>query len=489
MPSSGKSPFRGIRKILGVLICYFSITLFPPIVVSLIYGDETHGVFLWSLLATIALGLTCWFPVRNYQREMRFRDGFLVVVLIWVVLSLLAAIPLLLIETPHIRLVDAIFEATSGLTTTGATILTNLDELPHSILFYRQQMQWLGGMGIIVLAVAVMPALGVGGMQLYRAETPGPIKDNKLTPRITETAKAIWYIYLGLTILCGLFYFLAGMNVFDAICHAFSTVAIGGFSTHDGSLGYFANNKIYLVSCVFMILAGLNFALHFSVLRYRRISTYLNDPEARVYFLMLAVAVSLTVFMLLSKNVYSNFEGNVVQGAVQAISIVTTTGFTTTEFHLWPTFIPMLLILLSTAGGCAGSTAGGMKIIRVMLLFRQGMREISQLVHPNALIPIKLGGKPVSDNVINAVWGFLSLYIFSFSVLLILMLATGIDLTTAFSAVTASLNNLGPGLGDVASNYAGITDFGKIILTFAMLLGRLELFTLLVLFTPVFWRG
>jgi trk system potassium uptake protein TrkH len=225
------------------------------------------------------------------------------------------------------------------------------------------------------------------------------------------------------------------------------------------------------------------------VLRYRRISTYLNDPEARVYFFMLAAAVSLTVFMLLSENVYSNVEGNVVQGAVQAISIVTTTGFTTTEFHLWPTFIPMLLILLSTAGGCAGSTAGGMKIIRVMLLFRQGMREISQLVHPNALIPIKLGGKPVSDNVINAVWGFLSLYIFSFSVLLILMLATGIDLTTAFSAVTASLNNLGPGLGDVASNYAGITDFGKIILTFAMLLGRLELFTLLVLFTPVFWRG
>jgi trk system potassium uptake protein TrkH len=326
-------------------------------------------------------------------------------------------------------------------------------------------------------------------MQLYRAETPGPMKDNKLTPRITETAKAIWYLYLGLTILCGASYYLAGMNAFDAICHAFSTVAIGGFSTHDASLGYFNDNRIYLLACIFMILAGLNFALHFSAVRFRRVSIYLLDPEARVYFSLLAGAVVITIAMLLTHDVFEGPVDSIIQGLVQAVSIVTTTGFATTDFTAWPTFVPIFLILLSTAGGCAGSTAGGMKIIRMMLLFKQGVREISRLVHPSALIPIKLGGKPVSDNVINAVWGFLSLYLFSFTVLLVLMLATGVDLVTAFSAVTASLNNLGPGLGDVAKNYATITDAGKVILTFAMLLGRLELFTLLVLFTPVFWKG
>ena len=485
---------RGIQKILGILISYFSVTMLPPIAVSVVYDDNTHMVFLLSLIIILVFGILCWLPARKFKNDLRFRDGFLVVVLIWLVLSFLAAIPFLLASNPSMRFIDALFEATSGLTTTGATILTGLDDLPHSILYYRQQLQWLGGMGIIVLAVAVMPTLGVGGMQLYRAETPGPMKDKKLTPRITETAKAIWYIYLGLTIVCGVLYFIAGMSPFDALCHAFSTVAIGGFSTHDASLGYFQNDAIYLVAGVFMVLAGLNFALHFSAVRCMRIRTYLTDPEARVYFSILLGAVFLTVFMLVNQNQsvegdHLGFVSQAIHGAVQAVSIVTTTGFTLSEFHLWPSFIPILLIVLSTAGGCAGSTAGGMKIIRIMLLFHQGIREISQLVHPSALIPIKLGGKPVSDNVINAVWGFLSLYIFSFTVLLILMLATGADLLTSFSAVTANLNNLGPGLGGVASNYASVTDAGKMILTFAMLLGRLELFTLLVLFTPVFWKG
>jgi len=437
----------------------------------------------------LALGIASWAPVRSHRQELRFRDGFIIVVLIWTVMSAMGAIPFLISENPKMDLVEALFESTSGLTTTGATILSDIDELPHSILFYRQQLQWLGGMGIIVLAVAVMPALGVGGMQLYRAETPGPVKDQKLTPRITETAKAIWFIYLGLTILCAAAYFVAGMNGFDAISHAFSTVAIGGFSTHSASLGYFDNSAIYLVATVFMILAGFNFALHFSAFRYRRVAAYITDPEARVYLGILAVTAAITAIMLLGFRAYPGVSENVVKGLVQAVSIVTTTGFTVTDFSLWPTFVPILLLLLSTAGGCAGSTAGGMKIIRVILLFKQGAREIARLVHPSALIPIKLGGKPVKDNVINAVWGFLSLYIFSFVVLLVLMLATGCDLVTGFSAVVASLNNLGPGLGDVTHHYAGITDAGKLVLTFAMLLGRLELFTLLVLFTPVFWKG
>ena len=479
----------GAIRILGILVCCFSLTMLPPIAVSLIYGDRAHWVFLISFLITLVIGAGCWFPVRKYREELRFRDGFLIVVLIWVVLSVIGATPLLITENPEIRWIDALFEATSGLTTTGATILHDLETLPHSILYYRQQLQWLGGMGIIVFAVAVLPALGVGGMQLYRAETPGPIKDNKLTPRITETAKAIWYIYIGLTVLCGGAYYFAGMTVFDAVCHAFSTVAIGGFSTYDSSLGHFKNNTIYLIACLFMVLAGLNFALHYTAVRFRRFSVYLGDPEARVYFCIMGAAVIISASVLILNGTYDNVSDNFIHGLVQGVSFATTTGFTTDQFNTWPAFVPLFLILLSTAGGCGGSTAGGMKIIRIMLLFRQGAREISKLVHPNALIPIKIGGKPVADDVINAVWGFLSLYIFSFTVLLLAMLATGTDLITAFTAVTACLNNLGPGLGQAAGNYAEISDVGKLVLAFAMLLGRLELFTLLVLMTPVFWKG
>ncbi len=479
----------GIMKILGILIGLFGSTLMAPIAVSLWYVDQAEQAFIGSLVIISVAGVMCWFPARHYRGTLRLRDGFLIVVLIWVVLSVMAGIPLLLINNPDLRVIDAMFESASALTTTGATILSAIDELPQSVLFYRQQLQWLGGMGIIVLAVAVMPALGVGGMQLYRAETPGPMKDNKLTPRITETAKAIWRIYLGLTVVCGLAYYLAGMTVFDAIGHAFSTVAIGGFSTHDASLGYFQSNAVNLVATVFMLLAGLNFALHFSAFRYRRIAIYLQDPEAKTYFGLILLTTVLVVTMLHYHQLYWQLSDNIIQSIVQVVSIVTTTGFTTTNFSIWPVFVPILLILLSSVGGCAGSTAGGMKVIRVMLLFKQGAREISKLVHPSALISIKLGGKPVSDNVVNAVWGFLSLYIFSYTILLIIMLATGVDLVTAFSAVAACLNNLGPGLGEVSQNYTTITDTGKIVLTFAMLLGRLELFALLVLFSPVFWKG
>ena len=421
-----------VIRILGILIMYFSFTMLPPVAVSLVYGDENQHVFLLSFLLAFVCGFFCWLPVRGRKEDLRFRDGFLIVVLIWLTLSAIAAVPLMISQHPSVRWIDALFESTSGLTTTGATVISGLDHLPQSILFYRQQLQWFGGMGIVVLAVAVMPALGIGGMQLYRAETPGPVKDNKLTPRITETAKAIWLIYLGLTALCAVAYYLSGMSVFDALCHAFSTVAIGGFSTHDASLGYFQSNAVYLVACLFMVLAGLNFALHFAAIHSRRISTYLRDPEAQGYFVLLGGAVIITVFMLAAHGTYSGISENLVKGFVQTVSVVTTTGFTTDDFSLWPTFVPLFLIVLSTAGGCAGSTAGGMKVIRIMLLFRQGVREISKLVHPNALIPIKLGSKPVPDDVINAVWGFLSLYIFGFTVLLMAMLSTGVDLITAF---------------------------------------------------------
>lgn len=481
--------FQVALKILGVLLILFSSTLLPPTLISWFADDGATRSFFVAYLFTIATGLICWVPVRKNKKELRFRDGFLVVVLFWTVLALFGSIPFLLVDQPSMTVPDAFFESMSGLTTTGATVLTGIDDLPLSIRYYRQQLQWLGGMGIIVLAVAVMPMLGIGGMQLYRAETPGPIKDNKLTPRITETAKALWYLYLGLTIMCALGYWLAGMSMFDAICHSFSTVAIGGFSTHDQSLGYFNNSAVFLVAMFFMILSGVNFALHFVAWRSRSWLCYFRDSEVKVYLSSLAAVCTITCLVLIANNVFDNPGDALLHGAFQVISIGTTTGYTSVGFSWWPTFVPVMLILLAMVGGCAGSTAGGMKVIRVILLYKQGKREIAKLVHPNALIPIKLGGKKVPDHVINAVWGFFALFVLSYILFALLLTATGVDLVTAFSAVTATLTNLGPGLGEVADNYADLNTKGKWILSFTMLLGRLELFTLLVLFSRTFWRS
>ena len=467
----------------------YSITLIPSSILSLLQQDGAITAFIVSIAASLLLGVTLWLPNRHSRAELRLRDGFLVVVLVWLVLSLIAALPFMLASNPDLSPVDALFEAASGLTTTGASVLSSVETLPRSILYYRQQLQWLGGMGIIVLAIAVMPMLGVGGMQLYRAETPGPIKDSKLTPRITETAKALWFIYLGLTVACAAGYYFAGMGWFDAVAHAYSTVAIGGFSTRNDSLGFFQSTPIYLTAVVFMLLSSLNFALHFNAIRSQKIGVYLRDSETRAYALVLAVVFLICLLTLIVFGVFDALSDSVLHSLVQVVSIGTTTGFTTTSFSLWPLFLPVLLILLSSAGGCAGSTAGGIKMIRMVLLFKQGAREISRLVHPSALIAIKLNGRPVADNVINAVWGFLALYLFSYVLLLLLMLATDIDMLTAFSAVSACLNNLGPGLGAVAHNYGDISGFGKAVLIFAMLLGRLELYTLLVLFTPAFWKN
>jgi trk system potassium uptake protein TrkH len=478
-----------ILNILGILLALFSTSLLPPLALSLIYSDNTTTAFLVAYLVTLATGLTCYLPTRHQGRDLRLRDGFLIVVLFWTVLASFGALPLFLSNNPAMGLTDAFFESMSGLTTTGATVLVGIDDLPISVRYYRQQLQWLGGMGIVVLAVAVMPMLGIGGMQLYRAETPGPIKNSKLTPRITETAKALWYIYLGLTVACAIGYWLAGMTVFDAIGHSFSTVAIGGFSTHDASIGFFDSPLISAIASLFMIAAGMNFALHFLALRQRNFLVYLQDTEVRVFLGFLLLVTVLTCGVLWSTNTFSDATTTLWHGIFQVISIGTTTGFTTSGFHWWPSLLPVLLIMMSGIGGCAGSTAGGVKVIRMILLYKQGRREINQLIHPSAFFPIKLGGKPVPDNVINAIWGFFALYIFSYLVLSLAMTATGADPLTAFSAVTACLNNLGPGLGAVSKNYAAIDPAGKWILSGAMLMGRLELFTLLVLLTPAFWRS
>ena len=343
-------------------------------------------------------------------------------------------------------------------------------------------------MGIIVLAVAVLPMLGVGGMQLYRAETPGPVKDTKLTPRITETAKALWYVYLAFTVACMLSYRLAGMGWFDALCHAFSTVAIGGFSTHDASIGHFDSAYVNVVAIVFMFLAGINFSLHFFAWRYVSVKHYFQDPEFRAYSFILFMLSAVVVFMLYQYRGFDDSGQTFVNGVFQAVSIATTTGFTTENFALWPAALPVLLILASFVGGSAGSTAGGIKVIRWLLIYKQGAREVARLVHPNAEIPVKLGNTAVQHRVVDAVWGFFSVYIVVFGAMLLAMMATGLDQVTAFSAVAATLNNLGPGLGDVSAGFMSLSDTAKWISVAGMLLGRLEIFTLLVLITPTFWR-
>ncbi len=467
----------------------FSSTLLPPMAIAWWYDETEVDAFFTGFLLLLAIGALVRLTAGRGRRELRMRDGFLVVVLFWSVLGLSGALPLLLADGLDISLADAVFESVSGLTTTGATVILGLDALPRAILYYRQQLQWLGGMGIVVLAVAVLPMLGIGGMQLYRAETPGPIKDSKLTPRITETAKALWLIYLGLTLACGLAYWAAGMSPFDALAHAYSTIAIGGFSTHDASMGWFDSTLIEMIAVLFMLLAGLNFALHYTAWRSRDPRAYLRDTEARFFIGLSLLAALLTTFVLYDTGTYGDWKEALYKGLFQAVSIGTTTGFTTAEFYYWPGFLEILLLFTAFIGGCAGSTGGGIKVIRVQLLIKQGAREIGRLIHPSAQIPVRIGGRVIPGRVIEAVWGFFALYVASFTLMYLALAFTGLDLMTAFSAVAACINNLGPGLARVGANYADLSDTAKWILCFAMLLGRLEVFPLLVILAPGYWRN
>jgi trk system potassium uptake protein TrkH len=481
--------FRTIIKILGQLVALFSITMVPPAVVSLIYKDGGGVPFVLAFIFSVVIGLTAYYPNRHENGDLKAREGFLIVVLFWLVLGAFASLPLIFLQEPNLSMADAVFEAFSGLTTTGATVLTGIEYLPKSVLFYRQQLQWFGGMGIIVLAVAILPMLGVGGMQLYRAEIPGPVKDSKMTPRIADTAKHLWYIYVSLTVTCMLAYWAAGMEWFDAICHAFSTVAIGGFSTYDASIGHFDSPVINFICVFFLIIAAVNFSLHYAAVASRNIQVYIRDPEFKV-FLLIQLALVVICFTVLSSNeIFADGDETLDQALFQAVSMSTTAGFATDNFSAWPLFLPILLIFSSFIGGCAGSTGGGMKVVRVFLLYLQGIRELNRLVHPRAIYSIKLGRKALPDKVVEAVWGFFSAYALVFIIIMLALMGTGMDNITAFSATAACLNNLGPGLGDVASHYGSVSDGAKWLLTIAMVFGRLEIFTLLVLFTPTFWRG
>ncbi len=478
-----------VLHVLGLVIMIFSGTLLVPLAVALGYRDAAIHAYDGSLAITLVSGAALWLATRHARRELQIRDGFLLVTLVWSVLPAFAGLPLMFF-LPELSFTDAYFESMSGLTTTGATVLSDLDQLPPSINIWRGFLQWLGGMGIIVLAVAILPLLGVGGRQIYKAETPGPMKDAKLTPRITETAKGLWLVYCLITLACILTYWAAGMSLLDAVMHSFSTMSLGGFSTHDASYGFFDSPLIEAVTMVFMLIAGINFATHFLALRKRSFEPYKFDPEARWFLIIvLGSCVALAVFLWLT-GVYPDFFTALRFAAFNTVSIATTTGYANTDFNLWPIFAPLVMLLLCCISSSAGSTGGGIKMIRTQLLFLQGLREMVKLLHPQAQVPVKLGGQVVPNQIVVAVLAFMSLWGASVTVMTLLLLASGLDIVTSFSAVIACITNTGPGLNQVgpATTYAVLTDFQIWVLSVAMLIGRLELFTVLVIFTPAFWR-
>jgi trk system potassium uptake protein TrkH len=473
---------KSIINLFSILVAFFSLSLLIPLTVSFIFNDGSSSIFVTTFIVIFVPSLIAWQLTKKNKEEMGIKEGFVIITLFWIVLSLVGCIPFYLYGMSFI---DSFFESMSGITTTGATVISGLNNMPESVLFYRHLLQWMGGMGLIVLAIAVMPLLGIGGGQLYKTEIPGALSDQKLTPRIKETAQALWLIYLGLTIVCAFLYFAFGMSPFDAISHSLSTVSIGGFSTHDESIGYFNSISIEIICMVFMLLSALSYALHYFAVYKKKPLKYFHDSELRFFISILSIVFGLS---LLLSMIFSYDGASFREILFQSVSIVTTTGFVTTDYSSWPTSITFLLLIGAFIGACSGSVGGGIKSWRVLIMINHAKINIMRLIHPNAVVSLKIGSKAVDDKVAESVWGFFSIYVICFMLLLLSLLATGMDFESSFSAIGACLNNLGPGLGQVAETYSSVSSFGKFILALAMILGRLEIFTLLVLFTTVFWQ-
>ncbi len=479
---------KSVLKIIGLLLMLFSISMLTPIFVSFYYDDGAAITFFEAFLVTFVTGGLLFVLFYKHYVELKVRDGFLIVTLFWVILSCFAALPFWIIEHKTMGFTNALFESVSGFTTTGSSVVDKLSLLPPSLLYYRQQLQLIGGMGIIVLAVAIIPMLGVGGMQLYRAETPGPMKDDKLTPRITETAKTIWFIYMGLVGLCTLAFWVSGMHLFDALEESFATVSTGGFSIHGASFAYYHSSLIECVAIVFMFLGGVNFSLHYMAVVRGDVTQYFKDQEFRAY-LAIVVLVGLVIStVLLIYGVMPSTWRDFVSSFFTLTSIMTTTGFVSANYTQWPLFVPFVIILLGLLGACGGSTSGGMKVIRLVLLTKQFSREMKRLTHPQGVYLLKLGNKIVSPNVMNGIWAFVPAYLGVLTLATIFLMATGVNLDSSFGAVAACLGNIGAGLGTYAFSFDGLSEFAKWVLIFCMLAGRLEVFTVLLLFSTTFWR-
>ena len=482
--------FLPVLAILSRVMVAFSFAFVVPIVWAW-FEDDDFDLIVWegSFAITLASGLLLWWLTRQHRRELLARDGFLLVNLVWLVLPAYSALPLMF-SVPDITWSKAYFEAMSALTATGATALSGLDHLPVSVNVWRCFLQLIGGLGIMLLVVAVLPLLGLGGMQLYKAETPGPMKDTKFTPRIAETARGLWGVYFLFAAACFAAYRWAGMSWADAFMHMCTTMGLGGFSSHDASFGHFNSPQIEWVSVVFMTLAGISFVRYFVVLRSRSLRPITGDREIRTYLGVLLVASLMVTALLLLHDVYDSPLEALRISTFHVVSLATTTGYASTDYAQWPVFAPVLLIFLGTFASCAGSTGGGIKLVRMILLVKQARRELVRIIHPRVVNPVTLGGGVVPMSVMTAVLGFMLIYGAATIGLSMLLLFSGLDIVTAFTAVVATVNNIGPGLGQVgpSGNFGSLTAFQTWVLSFAMLLGRLELLSVLVLFTGHFWR-
>jgi len=479
----------GVVHLLGSVLSLFSILFLVPIAIALYYREPALVAFCISAAVTLAAGLVIRTVTLRYRTELKPRDGYLLVTLTWVALAALATMPLLL-SMPQLSFTRAFFETMSGLSTTGATVLSGLDTLPRSLVIWRHALSWLGGMGIIVMAVAILPLLGIGGMQMYRADTPGRAKDAKLAPRIAQTAQLLWLVYAGLTALCAVCLRGAGMGWFDSVCHAFSALSLGGFSTHDANIAFFNSPLIEIVLGAFMLLAAMNFATHFLAVSKGQVGTYSRDPEAKWLVLWIAfsgIGVSIHVWL---SNVYPDYGTTLRYVAFNLVSVATGSGLYSTDYSRWPVFAPMWMLFLSCVCASSGSTGGGIKVFRALVLLKQSVREMFSLVHPQAVAPLKIAGQLVSNRVVFSVLAFIFLYFITIVVLTFALLISGVDFLSAVSAIVASINNVGPGLGQVGpgGTYGHLSDFQLWMCTAAMFLGRVEIFTVLILFTPAFWR-
>ncbi len=468
----------GLMGIVQIVFAVLSVSVFH---------DHEETEFFIPAICMIIFALLLLAAVRKFDvSKIGFRDSLVFATSTWVVTSVLGAIPILLVT--QVSFVDAVFESISAMTTTGATVLSGLDQMPLSFLLYRQFLQWLGGLGVVIFVVAVLPMLNVGGMKLLKAETPGPVKDEKLSPRIANTAHYLWLVYVSLTVLCALGYYLAGMNGYDAIAHSLTTVSTGGFSTHDASMGYFQNPVILIVSDLFMLLGAVSFALHFRVLRARNAGIYWHDEETRVFLLLVVFLSLLIAAMLMENGIYAEGPTAFNQAAFHLISFITSTGYGAAGFTEWPNAVIFLLVFASYLGGCAGSTAGGNKFIRNILSIKLIVLEMKRLIHPRGFFAVKYQGKPVEVSVLSATVAFMSVAAFSSMALTLALMVSGLDFWTSFTAVAACLNVLGPAFGQLGSNFEPANDASTLILCGAMILGRLEYFTVLALFAPKFWR-
>ena len=476
---------NALLKILGFLLAVSGATLLPPAAVSIIYADGYLAHYLWLAAVQLLVGAAGMFAGPPAKRVLQTRDGFLIVALAWFFVSLVGAVPFVLVG--QFDLVTSIFESASGFTTTGSTAIVGLDHLPRSLLFFRQEIQWLGGIGVIVAAVALLPMLGIGGMQLLKAETTGPAKSDKLRPRIKNTALALWRLYLSLTVACALAYWFAGMPVFDAIAHSFTTVSTGGYSIYDASIAHYGSPAIETVAIVFMMLGAVNFAVHFRAWNDLNIGPYAANPETRAFVLTVVSLTAFVSYVLLTRSELASLQA-FRYAIFEVVSVITSTGYGIVDFSVWPALLPVLLIFVSFVGGCAGSTAGGMKVIRFLVMSRQAVIEVTRLMHPRLVRPLKIGESIIDDTVVRGIWAFFTVYAFVFVVLMLSLMWLGLDQVTAFSAIATCINNLGPGLGEVAANFSTVSDSVKLICAFACILGRLEVLTVFVLLTPGYWR-